>query len=100
MEFEWDENKRLSNIEKHQVDILEALLIFESWVLTERDVRFDYGERRFRSVGYVDDTCYVLIHAERNGMTRLISAWRGGRRDREKYKAGYARRNSTDEGQG
>lgn len=97
MEYEWDEAKRLSNIEKHQVDILEAALIFESWVLTTVDTRFDYGEVRSRSVGMVDGACYVLIHAERDGRTRLISAWLGGRRDRRKYQAGYARRTSSDE---
>lgn len=98
MEYEWDETKRRSNIEKHRVDILEAALIFENWVLTTVDARFDYGEVRFKSVGMVDDNCYVLIHAERDGRTRLISAWLGGRRDRRKYQAGYARRTSPDEG--
>lgn len=57
MEFEWDEAKRLSNIEKHDVDLLDALLIFESWVFTELDDRFDYGEVRFSSTGMVDDVC-------------------------------------------
>ena len=98
MDYEWDETKRLSNIEKHRVDILEALLIFENWVLTEPDTRFDYGEMRFKSIGMVDGKCYVLIHAGREGRIRLISAWQGGRRDREKYQAGYARRNPGDEG--
>lgn len=45
MDFEWDETKRQSNIEKHQVDLLDAVLIFESWVLTERDERFDSSGR-------------------------------------------------------
>jgi uncharacterized DUF497 family protein len=98
MDYEWDEAKRHSNIEKHNVDILDAVLIFESWVLTEPDARFAYGERRFKSTGMVDGRCYVLIHAERDGRTRLISAWQGGRRDRRKYQAGYARRNSENEG--
>jgi hypothetical protein len=100
MEIEWDESKRLSNIEKHQVDILEASLIFENWVLTEPDARFDYGEVRFKSVGMVDGECFVLIHADRNGVVRLISAWKGGRRDKRKYQASLARRNSQNEGQG
>ncbi|ODT78254.1 MAG: hypothetical protein ABS76_24495 [Pelagibacterium sp. SCN 64-44] len=97
MEYEWDEAKRLSNIEKHRVDLLDALLMFESWVFTELDDRFDYGEARFRSTGMVDGVCYVLIHAERDGRKRLISAWRGGRRDQRKYQAGYARRDQSDE---
>ena len=100
MDFEWDETKRQSNIEKHQVDLLDAVLIFESWVLTERDERFDYGETRFRSIGYADDRCYVIIHAERAGRVRLISAWQGGRRDQRKYQTGFARRNPGDEGKG
>ncbi|UJW87535.1 BrnT family toxin [Devosia sp. SL43] len=98
MDYEWDEAKRLSNIEKHKVDILEALLIFENWVLTEPDSRFDYGEVRFKSTGMVDGNCYVLIHAERDGRTRLISAWQGGRRDRRKYQAGYVGRDTSHEG--
>ena len=93
MEYEWDEAKRQSNIEKHQVDILEAVLIFENWVLTEPDDRFDYGEVRFKSTGVVDGIYYVLVHADRGGRARLISAWKGGRRDRRKYQEGYARRN-------
>jgi Uncharacterized protein conserved in bacteria len=100
MEYEWDEAKRFSNIEKHQVDILEALLIFENWVLTEPEARIDYGEARFRSIGFVENDCYVVIHTERSGITRLISAWKGGRRDRRKYQAGYARRNPGNEGTG
>ncbi|NMA97643.1 MAG: BrnT family toxin [Phyllobacteriaceae bacterium] len=98
MDYGWDEAKRLSNIEKHAVDILDAVLIFEQWVLTEPDNRFDYGEQRWRSTGMVDGRCYVLIHSERAGRVRLISAWLGGRRDRRKYQEGYARRNPGDEG--
>lgn len=100
MEYEWDEVKRRSNIEKHRVDLLYAALIFESWVLMEPDIRFNYGEVRSRSIGMVDGVCYVVIHAERDGRIRLISAWQGGRRDRRKYQTSYPGRNSLDERQG
>lgn len=98
MEFDWDEAKRLTNLDKHDVDLVTAALIFENWVLSEEDVRVDYGEVRYKSIGMLDDICYVVIHAERNGVTRLISAWKGGRRDQRKYQAGYAGRNPSDEG--
>lgn len=98
MDFEWDENKRRSNIEKHRVDLLDAVLIFEDLVVTGPDNRADYGEPRFKSIGMVDGICYVLIHSERDGRTRLISAWRGGRRDRRKYQESYSLGNSGDEG--
>jgi uncharacterized DUF497 family protein len=58
----------------------------------------DYGEQRLVSVGMVEDECFVVIHTERNGVTRLITAWKGGRRERSYFEAGLARRNQTDEG--
>ena len=86
MDFEWDETKRHQNHDKHGVDLLEAALIFEGQTLTRVDDRRDYGEVRYISLGLVDDVPYVVIHTQRNGNTRLISAWRGGRKDHETYK--------------
>ena len=51
MRFEWDENKRISNLESHGVDFKDAALIFTNVVLEAEDKRGDYGERRFRAVG-------------------------------------------------
>ena len=44
MEFEWDENKRLSNIEKHRIDFIDAVGIYKYFVFTVQDTRADYGE--------------------------------------------------------
>jgi len=91
MEFEWNKEKRQSNLEKHGVDIFIAAFIFDGPTLTTKDDRHDYGETRYRSTGMVDDICYVVIHTNRNGVTRLISAWQGGRRDRRKLEAHISR---------
>ncbi len=91
MEFEWNEEKRRATLEKHGVDIFVAALIFDGPTLKREDRRHDYGEVRFKSIGMVDDTCYVVIHTERNGVTRLISAWLGGRRDRRELEAHITR---------
>lgn len=87
MELDWDEDKRQANIDKRDVDILVAALIFEGPTLDVEDKRQDYGEVRIKSIGLVDGNCYVVIHTKRDGLTRLISAWKGGRRDRAKYQA-------------
>ena len=100
MNFEWDEPKRKSNFDKHGVDLLAAALIFEGPCLTRIDDRYDYGETRYISLGETDGECFVVVHTERNGAIRLISAWRGSRRDRAEYQARFAGRPSTDEGQG
>lgn len=100
MDFEWDERKRQTVFEERGVDILYAALIFEGHVLTRKDERHDYGEPRLISVGLVDGECFLVVHAERDGRTRLITAWKGGRNDRKRYEASLARRHPANEGQG
>lgn len=89
MEFEWNETKREQNLEKHGVDFLYAALIFEGETLKREDDRQDYGESRFASLGLVDGVPYIVIHTERGENIRLISAWKGGRKDYEKYKNSF-----------
>ncbi|MCA8926910.1 MAG: BrnT family toxin [Alphaproteobacteria bacterium] len=105
MNFEWDEEKRYAILNERGVDILEAALIFEGPVLTRIDDRSDYGEERWISLGLVDGEPYdgepyTVVHTERQETTRLITAWKGGRRDLKKYQDSIARRNPGDEGPG
>ncbi|AKI02969.1 hypothetical protein IMCC20628_04293 [Hoeflea sp. IMCC20628] len=85
MEFEWDEAKRAEIYAKRGVDLLEAALIFENDVLEKEDTREHYGENRIIALGMVDGEVYIVVYTKRGGIYRLITAWKGGRRDREKY---------------
>jgi uncharacterized protein len=85
--FEWDEDKNLLNQQKHGVDFLEAMLIFENDVVTVEDTRQDYGERRFRSIGLVNGRCFVVVHTQLGDSKRLISAWKGGTNERDNYRS-------------
>jgi uncharacterized protein len=98
--FEWDDNKNKLNIEVRKVDFEYAALIFEGPVFTSIDTRKEYGEDRFISLGMVDDEIFVVVHTERNGSTRIITAWKGGRDDRSKYQARFAHGNQEEEGSG
>ena len=100
MIFEYDERKRRQVIAERGVDLLYAALIFEGDVLTRIDDRADHGEVRRISLGIFEDDCFVVVHTERDGVIRLITAWKGGRRDRSKYQAGLARRDQENEGTG
>ena len=86
LEFEWDEEKRQQILAERGVDIVYAALIFEGKILTRTDNRNDYGEERKISLGMVDDEAYIVVHTERNGVIRLITAWKGGKKDRDYYK--------------
>jgi uncharacterized protein len=98
VQFEWDEKKRQSVIRQRGVDILYAALIFDGLVLSRLDDRHDYGEDRFISVGMVDGECFVVVHSPRDGSTRLITAWKGGRDERSIYQKSIAGRDPADEG--
>lgn len=100
MEFEWDENKRLRTIEERGIDLLYAALIFEGEVITGPDDRKDYGELREISVGMVDNECFIVVHTRRGDVVRLITAWKGSRRDRANYQASIARRAQEAQGTG
>ena len=83
--FEWDENKRLANIEKHRIDFLDAVKIFKAFVHTVQDMRADYGEVRYVSTGLLNDIEITVIHTPRNGKRRIISARRARVQERQIY---------------
>ena len=84
--FEWDDAKNASNVEKHGVSFATAVRIFESPVFTFTDDRTDYGEIRELSVGHVEGVVFLtVVHTDRAGRRRIISARRANRRERQRY---------------
>jgi uncharacterized protein len=92
VEFEWDEGKRLSNFAKHRVDFRVARRIFAGPVSVRIDLRADYGEVRKVALGLVDGQVYNVVYRENDDVIRIISAWKGGRRDAARYQALFPRR--------
>ncbi len=90
MQFEWDEQKRQKLLSERGIDLVHAALIFENDVLTKVDNRADYGETRHISLGLVENECFVVIHTDRHDTVRLITAWKGGRDEREQYEESIA----------
>lgn len=85
MDFSWDETKRRENWKRHRVDFAYAARIFLRPHLTRIDDRENYGEERLISLGMVEGECFVVVHTERDGATRIISAWKASRIEREEY---------------
>jgi len=85
LEFEWDEEKRLSNIKERGVDFRDAALIFEGPVIMKEDTRESYGEQRFRALGKVDNDYYVVAYTWRGETCRIISAWRVDEEGKKRY---------------
>lgn len=85
MEFEWDTIKNQRNIEKHGIDFIDAVRIFERPTLTIVDNRRDYGEKRTAAMGIVENVTLYVVHTVRDGIWHIISARRANRRERKKY---------------
>lgn len=86
MEFEWDSGKEAANREKHGISFDEAKEIFDGLVYTAVDDRADYGELRKISIGSLDMAVVItVVHTDRNGKTRLISARKANRKERRTY---------------
>jgi len=90
MQYEWDEQKRLSNVRKHRIDFQDAVRIFEGDTLLMEDDRLDYGERRFVSLGLLQRRVIVVVHVEQTGVTRIISARKATKYEQRIYLEGIA----------
>lgn len=86
MLFEWDENKRESNLQKHGVDFVRAVKISSNPILERLDDREDYGEDRWIAIGHWQDHYMVVVTTRRGENRRIISAWKAGRHEQEEYK--------------
>lgn len=86
MEFEWDENKNQSNYEKHGIFFQEAIEIFYNDCFSWIDDRKNYEEIREISIGEIDNNIVLLVvHTDRLGKRRIISARKANSRERRKY---------------
>lgn len=86
MNYEWDAAKNVVNQIKHGISFEEARQIFEGDVLTGVDSRRDYGETRYISIGAIEGLIVIaVVHTDRNGIVRIISARLANRRERQKY---------------
>ncbi len=71
--FAWDERKRLANLRKHGIDFRDAPKVFRGFTLTAEDERESYGERRFLTLGLLEDQVVSVAHTEQGEDIRIIS---------------------------
>jgi hypothetical protein len=86
LEFEWDEAKARSNLEKHRVSFLTAAAIFLNERLERVDDREDYGEVRWIALGYVASEVYRGVYTWRGEhLIRMVSAQKASKDEHEIY---------------
>jgi hypothetical protein len=73
MEFDWDEPKRVANLEKHGLDFADVATLAWETARVLVDDRRDYGEVRYRAVGLYKGRPHFVAFAIRGEKIRLIS---------------------------
>jgi hypothetical protein len=85
MEFEWDEAKRLSNLDKHGIDFLDVEEVFDGDIVTVEDDRYGYGERRFVTFGLLQGRVVAVVYTDRGDAMRLISVRKATKYEQRTY---------------
>jgi uncharacterized protein len=96
MNFDWDEAKRKTNLNKHGLDFADANLVFSGATLTFADDRFDYEEDRFITLGMVRGEVVVVAHMERDESVRIISMRKATKNEQKLYYRELTDRLGTD----
>ena len=71
--FSWSETKRLTNLRRHGIDFRDASKIFRGFTVAAEDDRESYGERRFLTLGLLEEQVVSVAHTERGEDIRIIS---------------------------
>ena len=75
LEFEWDEDKAASNLEKHGVSFFEAASVFlDDHGLYIPDLTHSLDEDRIILVGWSNRNVLTVSHAVRGERYRIITA--------------------------
>jgi uncharacterized DUF497 family protein len=87
--LDWDESKRISNLQKHKIDFVDLAEVFENETATEVDERFDYGEDRLLTFGLLQAEVVAIVHTETeigtDVLVRIISARKADKYEQEHY---------------
>ena len=87
MRFEWNDDKRLKNIQKHGFDFADAVEIFSGPMLVAPDTRDDHGEDRWEGLGWIRACLTQVVFAQKQpDIVRIISLRKATRRERQKFK--------------
>jgi hypothetical protein len=90
MKFEWNPEKAVINLRKHDISFQEATTVFDDPLsVTFPDPDHSIGENRYIIIGMSrSGQLLVVSHTDRENRTRIISARRATRQERRFYEEG------------
>ena len=86
IDFEYDDDKSQTNLEKHGIDFLDAQALWNDPDLLEIRAKSE-DEPRFLVIGLIGQKHWSAVVTYRNGTIRLISVRRSRKREVELYES-------------
>lgn len=85
MQIEFDSIKRDRTLLERGLDFAHADLIFAGLHFTSQDLRVDYAEDRFITVGFLQADLVVMVWTPRGEVRRIISMRKANEREKTFY---------------
>ncbi len=82
----WDENKRRKTLVERGLDMADVSKIFDGQFVTDPDLRFEYGEKRFVTYGYLDGRLCAVVWTPRHKSLHIISLRKTNEREQITFK--------------
>lgn len=86
IEFEFDTEKSLTNLNKHGIDFVQAQALWSDFNFLEVQARSD-DEPRFVVIGRIKDKHWSAVITYRDGRVRIISVRRSRQAEVELYES-------------
>ncbi len=85
MKITCDPAKRAETMKARGLDFLDAQIVFAGRELTAEDVRRDYGERRFQTVGHIAGRMVMVVWTPRGDARHVISMRKCNDKEQSRY---------------
>ncbi len=85
MQFNFDEAKNKSNMQKHGLPLSEAKLLEWDLLISTHDVRRDYGEVREVGFAPMGERLYCVVFTVRDDTYHIISLRKANNREKAIY---------------
>lgn len=85
MEISFDPAKREKTLRERGLDFLDAASVFDGTTVDQNDDRFDYGETRIVTVGWLSNRMVVVVWTARGRARHVISMRKANKREQKEY---------------
>jgi len=85
MRITYHEGKRALTLADRGLDFADAAKVFAARELTQIDLRQDYGEERYQTIGYLGSVMVMVVWTLRGDARHIISMRKCNDRERGRY---------------